>query len=103
MPTIEFLEDRVRVTYYLRKPFGIPDIMRKIEVLYSDIKDLPFAPETVGHGSTSKRLGDEIFVPRINERILFIVDRWQETCSGPLEEEVHGPYRCSETCALSLP
>jgi hypothetical protein len=86
---IDHLEDRVRLSYHLGKPYGIPDVDGIIDVPYSSLDKLPFPPEHVGSGTNSRI---EIPVPG-GQTVVFIFDSYMEKSLGPNEEDIYGPFK----------
>lgn len=86
---IKFLEDKVKVRYYLTKGYGEPDVDEEIEFFYDGIKNLPKLTEFRGLGTVKR---EDVFIPGCNRTITFIFDSFQENSMGPLEEIMHGPY-----------
>lgn len=85
----ELIEDKVRVHYHLQKPYGIPDVNDFKEVFYKDVLNLSKPPKHIGWGNNSK---EEIYIPTINKTIIFVFDKYLENPTGPLEEDIYGPF-----------
>lgn len=101
---VEFLEDRIRAHYHLRKPYGIPDDNGILEVLYADIPQLTKPPAWVT-ASREWKVREEwykIFVPVCGFSIVFYFEFQMENTWGPSEEDIYGPYLDPEgaDCAL---
>lgn len=93
---VEFLDDRVRVHYYLQREFGIPDEYGVEEVMYDSLQNLPKAPQDTGKGFSEWRIGEPtrvtISLPEGHGAIVFVLQFHQERGYGPSEEDMYGPY-----------
>lgn len=87
---VEFFEDALRVHYHLQKPWGESDVDGVVDVRYESFYTLPELPDRIGLGVTWR---EEILVPKLGGKIIFIFDSYQERSGGPNEHNICGPYR----------
>jgi len=86
---IDFLEDRARISYHLRQPYGVPDEDGIIDVFYNQIESLPLPPEIQKNQTWAELL--DLYVPHLGKTICFehVSGR---SGGGPPEESLSGPY-----------
>ena len=90
--SIDFLEDRVRISYHLGQPYGVPDEDKISEVLYSQIATLSKPPE-ISKNRTDANWNEliDIFIPDLGKTICFEYTSMRSG-GGPPEECLSGPY-----------
>ncbi len=86
----EFLDDRVRVYYHLRAPYGYPDKDDVKEIFYSSLDTLPLLPEKIPSGGVPEWV-EEVFIPKMNRTIAFIFSEYRSG-GGPPDETISYPY-----------
>lgn len=91
----EFLNDRVRVHYCLKRPRGEPDKNGVVEVLFDSIFTLPLAPTIGGSGQDDRDETWEelVSVPACNVILSLQFQEWQETNSCRMQALVGGPFK----------
>lgn len=87
---VEFLEDRVRYEYFLKKPWGVSDEDGWGEVLYARIPFLKPDPTEEWPGRISG--GEAVYVPNADRTLVFLFESYPEKSYGPMEEDFKGVY-----------
>lgn len=91
---VEFLEDIVKVHFYLKKPWGEPDEWGIKEFPYKSIETLPiFSELPTPIDSRDNYWSEEIFITNINRTLIFVFNSYPAKSMGPEEESIIGIYR----------
>lgn len=92
----EFLNDRIKVDYHLKRISGFPDETGSMEFFYSNIDSLEKLPENFkprsGKGMKFASWLEEIYIPVVDKKIAFICESVPENSAGEREENFKGPY-----------
>ena len=89
----EYLDDRVRVHTWCKRPWGVPDERRVVEVQYTALQTLSAPPPMdQGHGIWQECWDEEVYIPAHNVSISFRFSRWQEADDCRMEALIAGPY-----------
>lgn len=88
---IEYLEDRIRVSYHLEKPWGYVDEDRTREIEFASLDKLPRYKDYTHPGSGYTVDSDIISLPD-NKALVFVFARYPEKSAGPLEEVLYDIY-----------
>ena len=85
---VELLEDRVRISYHLRKPDFVKDVDDTIEVLYANVGNLPPLPEK------PYECPQEVPLLHMNKTLVLYFPENQERAAGAniMDESMYGPY-----------
>ena len=97
----EFLEDRVRVHYFLKKPWGVPDEDDVDEIIYDTIDKLPEFEE-LPEDSVESFWKESFHVPNVNKDIIYVFGSYPEKCAGPREETIKGIYQAKDMHAAAV-
>jgi len=88
---VEYLDDRAKVHYRLKKLSGQPGVDTFMDIFYKDIDGLPPIPaDNPGAGSCNTV---RIVVGRTGKKFALIFCSNMENPVGPKEENVFGAYR----------
>ena len=91
---VEFLEDIVKVHFYLKKPWGEPDERGVKEIPYKSVKTLPvFSELPAPIDSRDSYWLEEILITNCNRTLIFVFNSYPIKSMGPDEELIIGVYR----------
>lgn len=91
---VEFLEDRVKIHYYLQKPWGEPGEFGIKEIAHRSIESLPvFSELPTPIDSRDNYWSEEIFITNCNRTLILVFNSYPAKSMGPNEESIIGIYR----------
>jgi hypothetical protein len=96
---IEQLEDRIKIELNFTNGQGIPDETRNVEVLYSDVPNLPCEPLIPTRDNDNRLWAEYVDVSKIGARIAYHFLDWQESCLARMQRLEGGPYLVSQSVA----
>ena len=85
----EYFNDKVRVHYHLRKPFGMDDEITFKEICYEEVDKLPQPPKFIPDDLDSI---EEVYISDINKTILFRHRSHLESAYAGIEQDMDGPF-----------
>lgn len=96
----EFLEDMVRIYYFLRRPIGEDDVHDIMEIPYSRVPSFPRLTDkqkedvekTSGQGYRTYSWLEHVYIKSLDKTLAFVMTSTPEKCMGPRSESMSSPY-----------